>query len=1155
VTWRGPDSCRCSLPWPRPRVPGRSARGLDGRCGLVLLCAWLLLAGSAPAAAQARPGGAADGECRPLGQGHAAWHAPQAGDTLALPDRLVLPGSVRVTGGDSLFIAGRDYRLEPIEGWLVWRAASRPRVSPLQVFYRHLPLPLAGRWGRRVERAGDTLRVPARPPSARHALPPGARLEIGGSKTFSLEFGNRRDAKLSQSLDLTLRGTLAESVTVRAVLTDRSTPLQPEGTTTELRDLDQVLIEVDAPWGELRLGDIRVLQPGFRFLVPRREMDGLFVRAGAAAGRQAHAALGRDMGRLATVEFFGEEGKQGPYRLLAVQPGGAGARRPGEEAVLIAGSERVYLDGVRLTRGEEADYTIDYGTGELWFNPRHAIASVTEIRASYQLREGLYGRDYYALGGAVGDSTAGLALAWTRERDQPEQAAGDGLTDAERDSLRAAGDDALTLAAGAIPDSLGTYVLVEADTAATPFFLYVGEDPEAEYRQRYRVSFADVGATQGDYAARQGTAGETYYAYVGDGRGRYLPGRRVRAPEGRDLIALRAAWGRRDAVRLRAEAALSAYDRNLLSRRDDGDNAGGALAVGGEWAVGRLLGQTASRVTLAASGRSVGERFQPSEPLEAPFSYRRWNASSDTVLDGRDDRIDARLAVRPGAGLELAGGWERIDAGARFAGTAWEAEARRGGTYYGTLATRRVTSREQGRAGEALFDRVAVGRGGGVALELSYERERRLRGSGGGREGTAHRAYALQARVGSLVPGLTVGWSGELRRDRRWDDGRREADGERRLYQVDLGYNRGGAAGQLLYSRRERRPADGGAVQRSDLADWFFSYRGRETGASGEWRGRVTTAENRLRQEQLRYVGPEEGHYDSLGHYVGAGDYELYYETTDSTALETRIENLARFGWRPFRHVRRHFLQGLETNLFARLDLVSDRAAADLLQQPGRLWTGDADWRRYERQLRADLAWKPRGAWPAPRLRLERRLHRDRSAGSFARERRARDTALELRYAPGGAWRGLGAVSRGTEREGTVRDGAESFDERRRVQGALEASWSWRSGWALRARGERMQETLSPQERIRRHWTGTLGWTSAPWEGARIEVTYERRWIAGAAEERAGPFLLTRPGWEVTANGTLRPRGAVSGHLWIRVGRETGGRTVIDGRMEVRAYF
>jgi len=1171
----------------RGRLSGRPARGLVLLAILALLPATQAVGagrtlGDGLAPARPSPSGAERLYRADRVEVHLA--VPDPGDTLKLPHGRVSPASLLVRLGDRLFLSDVDYRLLHGAGEIVWltriRAGERAGPSPalsesldaqrgpppaapdsLVVVYRYLPLPLAGFWGRTLADRPETLAASSLPVAPDRSLPPGARLDIGGSKTFSVEFGNRRDAKLEQSLDLVVRGQLAENVKVRAVLTDRATPLQPEGTTAELSDLDQVLIEVDAPGAALRLGDVAAEQRGFTFVQHRREMEGLTVRAGKEGGARGTGAFGRGLGRHLSVEFFAEDGKQGPYRLLTRLPdGNSGERRPGEDAIVVAASERVWLDGVRLQRGEDADYTIDYDSGELWFTPRRPVGSVSEVRVDLQVREGAFDRDYTALTAASSDSAAlGLAVAWVREEDDADRSAATGLTDAEADLLRLAGDRADAIGGGVVPDSLGDYALVEADSVETPFFLFVGEELDAQrYGARYQVAFTDVGEGEGDYTRTVSSLGATYYLYAGRKRGRYLPGRRLPLPERRDVVAVRAGGAVGAGLSVRAEGALSQYDRNTLSSIDDADNQGGALSVQGDWLLARLWGGRPDLLQLNFQARDVERDFSSPERLSDPFEYRRWNASADSVLDGRDRRGVVGLVVRPWSGASFAGDWEQLAAPGGFAGDRWHVGAARRGKISVDADLWEARTEEAGTPGRTRRIRSNAGWNGAWGLGAGFESEELLRGGAGRRSGTAFDRVVLNGRLAPVLAGLRASVQAELRRDYVQSEGAREREATSRVYRTDVSYLRGATIVQTMYSRRERDETAGGPKATTDLADWAVSHRGMGTRWTGEWRGRVTAAESRLRREVLRHVGGEAGHYDSLGRYTGRGAYELYYEPGDSTALETHLESLIRLSGRPFSSGSSDegLLAGLETTLFGRLEASTDLRLASLLSDPHALWGGGESIRDHDRTLRGDLSWSGAPDLPVPALRLEGRRGRERTALGALRMQDADQRTVEVRWT---VRRGLRSrIEYAWEREGEsiawAQSGVRSFDERTTGKLAGEANWSVFDPLDLRVQGEAQKENYRPSAETRRLYRAIGGVILEPVAATRIEVTVEKRWVdrelAGAS-----PFWIDRPGWRVTCTGSLRPKPGFSGSLWVRFDQEDGRDAVVTGRMEARAYF
>ena len=77
-----------------------------------------------------------------------------------------------------------------------------------------------------------------------------------------------------------------------------------------------------------------------------------------------------------SVSFRGVEGKQGAY-LLTNESGATGI-------TVVAGSERVWVDGRRMTRGRDNDYVIDYVGGAIEFTEKRPIDRESEISVDYE---------------------------------------------------------------------------------------------------------------------------------------------------------------------------------------------------------------------------------------------------------------------------------------------------------------------------------------------------------------------------------------------------------------------------------------------------------------------------------------------------------------------------------------------------------------------------------------------------------------------------------------------------------------------------------------------------------------------------------------------------------------------------------------------------
>ncbi|MBD3237708.1 MAG: hypothetical protein GF330_13475 [Candidatus Eisenbacteria bacterium] len=1132
----------------------RDPRDALGLLLLILLAGWVATAHPDSEAVA----DASDPACIRSGEAAVTLPQPFPGDTLALPHRLLQADAFVLQQGERMLRRGADFHLLAREGRLVWRGSAPPREPPLVARYRYLPVDLAGRWAPALVPArADTVRVAAAPGKAQRRLPPGAHLEIGGSKSFSIEFGNRRDLSLEQSLDLTIRGQLAERVAVRAVLTDRRTPLQPEGTTAELSDLDQVLVEVDSPWGDLHLGDLTAEQDSFVFLAHRREMEGLLARGHLAQRHRAHAAVGRGLGDHRSLQRFGEEGRQGPYDLLE--------RQTGEQSVIVAGSERVWLDGVRMQRGTENDYTIDYASGELWFTVRRPISAVSEIRVDYQVRQGAFEREYYSFGAGSRGEAGGLAVAWFRERDNPDNSPLLSLDDEERAALAAAGDSVTAALAGGVvevPAGEGDYAAVEVDSLAAPFFLYVGPaDPgdPAQAGGDYEVTFVDVGPGRGDYADSVSASGETIYYFVGRRQGRHLPGRSLPLPRSLDLVAVRGGGVLAAGLEIEAEGALSWNDRNVLSPIDDRDNAGAALRLGGGWRLGRLLGGRPELLRLQFQWRNVEQRFVSPERLDETFAYRRWNASSAQVLEGRDRRGKIGVALHPSSSLQMAADWERLHAPGRFRGERWHARVARRGRLSAEAEIWRSRAREAGVLRRGGQQQAALRWRPGPELAVEYEAEERLAGPEGSADGEDQHTARLRARLPEIWGGWRAAVLAQVRWDRRWAAGEApEPDGRRRLYQIDLGYTRAATSAELQFARRTTDQTTTGGERQSDLVDWALSHRPPRGIVQGEWRGRVTTAAERQRVGQLLEVDSGTGHYDSLGTYVGQGDYDFYYVRADSTLLETQLESAARGTLRPFARAGggESVLRGLEATLYGRLEVATADRLAHLLEDARRLWLGEGNARRHLRLVRSELSWSGGSRWPAPRVGFEQRVRRERTLGGLGRTARQWSGDGEIRWSPRRGITTRGRLELSRQREGITRDdGGEAYADELRLRAvSAEISWRFYAPLTVRLSAAAQQEQYLPAERRRSLTSLESAWVLEPGRATRLEIAARRRWSGGDGVENL-PFLIQRPGWRLTATASVRPRSGITGSARLQVSQDEGRSTVTTGRMEVRAYF
>lgn len=811
---------------------------------------------------------------------------------LVLELAALVPGSAQVLLDGVPLEADRDYQLDPILGRL---SLTRPAPGALLEFRarrqlgglpRMLSLAPFRSWQdlradleRELRESGETkLARPAESSGAGSAREPGA-LSLGGSKSLVLRLGNGEDLALEQSLRLQLQGRLSDSTQVEAVLRDDDLPFQPEGNTERLEELDKVYLRVWGPAGSAQVGDFVFAAPERRLTPFQRDFQGI---QGEWRGDRAAAGLwlASSQGLFRSEEFYGTGGLQGPYELLsALREGGA---------VILAGSERVRLNGTLLTRGRDRDYVIDYDLGTLTFSSQRLVNEGDIIRVDFRYSQENWQRG--AWGGSAGGRLGALRLSLLHfeEKDDLERPLSFTLDAERREVFALAGDDA----AAAVTDGVsprpgaGRYVLSHEDPVHPDIETYTWVDSLGDFLLRFR----EVGSGLGDYSAVGLSGdGERIFAYAGQGAGAFLLGERLTAPESYRLESLRLDWDL-GPLRAEGEVALSEYDANLLSTRDDGDNTG--LAFRAELG-GPLAAPAGRSLDLALALENREARFRFPGATRGVSEYRRWNLP---WLPGRlgESRGSAALAWGEDPFAQLRASLEGLRLERRFEGLRGELAA--GGRWRG-LGLR-------GEASSVSSEDSLLGAGSRTEQSLRLQlpmplwRELRLNEV----RATLEEPDSLDAQRAPEQRGNYRRRGAELRfgsrgggRPWRLDwleeeitSGPDTRDRQRRLALEAEGALPGrGRLGLSARYQRRRGSLDNEQFQAEARAGWLAR--------PGAWGGesvyRLGSRRQRLRQSQLVIVGLGQGDLNEDGIYVGEGEGD-YRRLTVLGEESVRTQNL-----------------------------------------------------------------------------------------------------------------------------------------------------------------------------------------------------------------------------------------------------------------------
>jgi len=409
------------------------------------------------------------------------------------------------------------------------------------------------------------------------AFTPFDGLNTNGSISRGITVGNNQNLVTNSNLDLQIVGNLSDNIQIRASLQDSNVPLQNGGYSQKMDEFDQIFMELFSTNWSVKAGDLFLENRTSRFLNFNKKVQGIsatlqFENEKSKTTIETAAALVR--GQYAKSEFVGQEGNQGPYKLK-----GSGNQL---YILIISGSESVYVNGRKLTRGEQNDYVIDYNSGEIRFTTLFPITSDMRIVIEYQYTDRNYTR-FLGYGGIKHErekwNIAGYVYTETDLKNQPLQ---QNLNKEQIDILKQAGDStALMMAPSAYPDSYSENKTLYKKVIENGYEFYqYSNNPNDTL---YMVSFSYVGPNNGNYRlANASTIGKIYeFTEPENGilQGDYEPLIQLIAPTRLTLATVLGAYKPKDYTSVDFELGFSNNDQNLFSPIDDEDNKGFAAHI------------------------------------------------------------------------------------------------------------------------------------------------------------------------------------------------------------------------------------------------------------------------------------------------------------------------------------------------------------------------------------------------------------------------------------------------------------------------------------------------------------------------------------------------------------------------------------------------
>lgn len=454
-------------------------------------------------------------------------------------------------------------------------------------------------------------------------------LIYNGALTRGFSIGNNQSLVFDSELNLQLSGNIGDGYQVRAAITDNNLPIQPDGTTRQLQEFDKVFIEIHKDRHQILAGDFDVASNGLHFLRYSRKLKGAQYQLAPAINEhwkiKTFAAVAR--GKFVRQSIIPAEGNQGPYPLRGEN---------GEIFIIVlAGSERVYLDGQLLIRGEDAHYTIDYNTSEISFTKNILINTRHRIIVEFEYAQFNFQKSNSALEIGYSNSKFQSTLHFFQENDSKNITGDLDLTQEDLLALQAAGDnEALFLKSG---------IRQPPQETSTNTILYIQKDT-FQNNQTYQnilvritvpqpgavtATFTEVGSGNGNYVISSNPSpnGRVYEwispdPVTGLSRGDFEPVIPLAAPAQKQMLTGHFQYALPHGGRITSELALNKHDFNRYSSLDDGDNFGlaGKLEIRSPFTLNSKL-----MVTPVLYFESLAEHFRTIDPIRSAEFARDWN--------------------------------------------------------------------------------------------------------------------------------------------------------------------------------------------------------------------------------------------------------------------------------------------------------------------------------------------------------------------------------------------------------------------------------------------------------------------------------------------------------------------------------------------------
>lgn len=603
-------------------------------------------------------------------------------DTLFLDSLSLMPGTIKLTAKNNS-LDSSTYQINYGLKAIIFK--TRP-TDPVAVSYKTFPYNFEkSYYHQNTSQLTKDLSLPVNPMTLAFAgsAPPNESfisdgLNKNGSISRGISFGNNQDVVVNSSLNLQVSGKLTQEVDLLLAATDDNIPFQADGTTAQLQEFDKVFVQLSNKNSKLIVGDFQLQKPNSYFMNFYKRSQGAYFsndyndtinKKTVVFKTQLSGAVSK--GKFARNIIQGVENNQGPYRLRGAD---------NEQFIIVlSGTERIYVDGRLLQRGQENDYIIDYNTAELTFTAKQIITKDKRIIAEFQYAERNYARSLYFLSEEIESDKLKVRLNFFGEQDNKNKTLQQTLTEAQKLTMFNVGDTlSKAVTSGAELAEYNTtdvfYWKKDSTVSAVTYpEIYVySTNPDSA---KYRVKYSYVGENNGFYIQVSTTANGKVYKWVapvgGILQGNYEPVIPLVTPKKKQMFTAGINYQFNKYHHIDVEGVYTKNDINTFSKFNSYNDDGYGIKVNSN-NQSIIKKDTASKQSLNAvynlGYEYVQQYFNPIERYRAIEFERDWNRPVNAPINTDQHVGFAQVGIQKDNKLRLLYGINFFDEGVFYKG-------------------------------------------------------------------------------------------------------------------------------------------------------------------------------------------------------------------------------------------------------------------------------------------------------------------------------------------------------------------------------------------------------------------------------------------------------------------------------------------------------